>query len=53
MVRAWDVQEQFFLIGDQRLTIVPDEIYFLIGIQPRKIDIYLYGDIPIGETTST
>jgi len=51
LVRAWNVQEQCFLIRDQRLTIDVDDIYFLTGISCRGTDISLFGSRPSGGTT--
>ena len=53
MVRNWNVQEQCFQIGDQKLTIYVDDIYFLTGLSHRGIYISLYGYKPSGEKPTT
>lgn len=32
LIRNWNVQEQCFVIGDHRITIDVDDIYFLTGL---------------------
>lgn len=51
LVRSWNVQEQFFQIGDQRLTIDANDIYFLTRLSCRGIDISLFGVRPGREAT--
>ena len=41
------------MIGDQQLTIDSNEIYFLIGLSHRGIDISLYGHMLGGGKTAT
>ena len=37
LVNKWDVQEQCFIIGDHKLEIELEDIYFLIGL-PKEVN---------------
>ena len=43
LVNKWDVQDQCFIIGDHRLEIKLEDIYFLIGLYKIGENISLFG----------
>ena len=43
MVDRWNVQDQCFFIGGHQLEIEPADIYFLIGLPKRGVDLTLFG----------
>ena len=53
LVNAWDIQEQCFIIGDHRLIIDVEDIYFLIGFPRSGRDISLFGTQLRGKPTAS
>ena len=43
LVNKWDVQEQCFIIGDHKLELELEDIYFLTGLSKRGEHISLFG----------
>ena len=43
LVNAWEVQDQCFIIGDHRLEIKLEDIYFLTKLSRRGENISLFG----------
>lgn len=50
-VRNWNVQEQFFVIVNHRVTIDANDIYFLTKLSHRGTDLSLFGSRMGGDTT--
>ena len=51
LVNTWDVQDQCFIIGDHRLEIELEDIYFLTGFSKRGENISFFearqGGLPV------
>jgi len=50
LVQRWNVNEQCFYIGDQKLEIEASDIYFLTGLPNRGEQLNLAGTRPGGQT---
>ena len=48
LVNKWDLQDQCFVIGGNRLEIELEDIYFLTGLSKRGEPLSLFGDRPGG-----
>lgn len=43
IVDKWNVEEEFFIIGDHIIIIDVDDIYFLMGLPCRGVEINMFG----------
>ena len=53
LVNRWNVQDQCFIIGDHRIEIELEDIYFLTGFSKRGEQISLFGSRPGGQTVAS
>lgn len=53
MVGKWNIQEECFVVGEHRLVIDADDIYFLSRLPRCGVEINLYGHRHGGETNAT
>ena len=53
LVNKWDVQDHCFIIGDHRLEIELEDIYFLTVFSKRGVSISLFGTRPGGQSVAS
>lgn len=51
IVELWDVDQRFFRVGDETLTLEIDDIYFFMGLLRRGAPINLVGKRPSAVST--